>query len=255
MYEPYEDIASISPGQITVRGTITHKYAHKIKNGNLMTDVVIADTTGATKVVWFSKAPKNDLVIGSEYIFSGNYQLKYGRLALQSPKYKMTGETPSVDELASSPLVLPVRNYPTKRSSKTKWPEWAGVAVFWGLIVTGVAAYIFFSHSQSANGSNSTDQGSGSNTNTSQSTSSGSSSSQGSTTATTLPSAPSTVTGSHNGIPEIHTPTQSDSNSNCTDVTSYDYDWDDDVLCTRPDGSQFYTNYACGHAVDSAFAG
>ncbi|MBM9460467.1 hypothetical protein JK386_11185 [Nocardioides sp. zg-536] len=29
----------------------------------------------------------------------------------------------------------------------------------------------------------------------------------------------------------------------CRDVTSYDYNWDNDVLCTRSDGSQFYTSY------------
>ena len=30
----------------------------------------------------------------------------------------------------------------------------------------------------------------------------------------------------------------------CKDVTSYDYNWNNDVLCTNPDGSMFYTNYA-----------
>jgi hypothetical protein len=29
----------------------------------------------------------------------------------------------------------------------------------------------------------------------------------------------------------------------CTDVTSYDYNWDNDMLCTKPDGSKFYTSY------------
>lgn len=29
----------------------------------------------------------------------------------------------------------------------------------------------------------------------------------------------------------------------CTDVTSYNYDWQDDVYCTAPDGTQFYTSY------------
>lgn len=29
----------------------------------------------------------------------------------------------------------------------------------------------------------------------------------------------------------------------CRDVTSYDYNWHNDVLCTREDGSQFYTDY------------
>ncbi len=29
----------------------------------------------------------------------------------------------------------------------------------------------------------------------------------------------------------------------CIDVTSYDQNWDNDMLCTRPDGSEFYTDY------------
>lgn len=32
----------------------------------------------------------------------------------------------------------------------------------------------------------------------------------------------------------------------CEDVTSYDYNWNNDVKCTNPDGSTFYTNYAGG---------
>ena len=30
----------------------------------------------------------------------------------------------------------------------------------------------------------------------------------------------------------------------CEDVTSYDHDWNNDMLCTRTDGSTFYTDYA-----------
>jgi hypothetical protein len=62
-----------------------------------------------------------------------------------------------------------------------------------------------------------------------------------------------TYKGHHNGISEVQTPGQAESDSKCTDVTSYDHDWYDDVLCTRPDGSQFYTNYAGGQAADSTF--
>lgn len=29
----------------------------------------------------------------------------------------------------------------------------------------------------------------------------------------------------------------------CVDVTSYDYNWDNDMLCTSPSGKQFYTSY------------
>lgn len=31
--------------------------------------------------------------------------------------------------------------------------------------------------------------------------------------------------------------------TDCKDVTSYDYNWDNDMLCTRPDGSKYYTSY------------
>jgi len=30
----------------------------------------------------------------------------------------------------------------------------------------------------------------------------------------------------------------------CEDVTSYDYNWNNDMLCTRSNGSTFYTDYA-----------
>lgn len=246
MDEPVEDISSVKPGEITVKATITNKYAHRIKNGNLMTDVVIADKTGSTKAVWFSKQPKEDLVVGSEYIFSGNYQLKYGRLALQSPKYEATGETPPTEELAESPLILPTRNYQSRKTTRFRWPDWIGGAIVWILIIGGIAAWAISSHSNGTPTSNNSSQ--------TYSSGSGTSSPQSSDpSTTTLPPAPSTITGNHNGIPEIHTPTQADANSTCTDVTSYDYDWDDDVLCTRPDGSQFYTNYAGGDAADSNF--
>lgn len=39
----------------------------------------------------------------------------------------------------------------------------------------------------------------------------------------------------------------------CQDVTSYDYNWENDVLCTRPDGSTFYTDYAGGYSNDPNF--
>lgn len=240
MDEPTEDILSIKPGEVTVKATITHKRAHRIKNGNLMTDADIADNTGTTKVVWFSKQPKDNLIVGAEYIFAGHYQLKYGRLALQSPQYRATGEHPAMGLLALSPLILPARNYPAKKAIWANVPEWAGVAVFWLLVVGGVGLFIVTGNPQTSSSSSSSQD-------------SRSVSHSSPIVTTQLPPAPSTITSTHNGIPEISTPSQADDNSKCTDVTSIDYDWSDDVLCTRPDGSQFYTNYAGGRAVDSSF--
>lgn len=38
----------------------------------------------------------------------------------------------------------------------------------------------------------------------------------------------------------------------CRDVTSYDYNWDNDMLCTRPNGSTFYTDYAGAEAYENS---
>jgi hypothetical protein len=39
----------------------------------------------------------------------------------------------------------------------------------------------------------------------------------------------------------------------CRDVTSYDHNWNNDVLCTNPNGSTFYTNYAGGNKYGYSF--
>ena len=39
----------------------------------------------------------------------------------------------------------------------------------------------------------------------------------------------------------------------CEDVTSIDYDSDNDVICTRLDGTTFYTNYEEGRKADPDF--
>ena len=38
--------------------------------------------------------------------------------------------------------------------------------------------------------------------------------------------------------------TSASEQGSCQDVTSYDHNWNNDMLCTRLDGSTFYTNYA-----------
>jgi len=76
-----------------------------------------------------------------------------------------------------------------------------------------------------------------------------------STTTTTQPElAPipqSDITGYSRGVPEVANPSSAEMHSKCIDVTSYDYDWDDDEFCTRSDGSDFYTNYSGAYSAES----
>ena len=48
------------------------------------------------------------------------------------------------------------------------------------------------------------------------------------------------------GPSDVYASEETDTRSatTCVDVTSYDYNWDNDMLCTRSDGSRFYTDYA-----------
>lgn len=43
--------------------------------------------------------------------------------------------------------------------------------------------------------------------------------------------------------PDYQDYTTNPSSVTCKDVTSYDYNWDNDMLCTSPDGKQFHTSY------------
>jgi len=245
MDEPTVDISSIRPGEVTLKATITYKHAHRIKNGNLMTEVVISDMSGTTKAVWFSKNPKVELEIGNEYIFSGKYQLKYGRLALQSPKYVFTGERYDVEDLVNSPLILPEKNYPSQKSVWDNWEEWIGGAIVGTLIICVLIGLVLYYHNSTTKPLYSNPAGTTSTTQYSSTSSS--------TPQVNSPGGDGAVTGSHNGITEIHLPGQNEAGSSCIDVTSYDHDWDDDVICTRPDGTKFYTDYAGAKASDPAF--
>ena len=44
---------------------------------------------------------------------------------------------------------------------------------------------------------------------------------------------------------------QSQQRTTCIDVTSYDYNWNNDMKCTRPDGSVFYTDYEGARSAEA----
>jgi hypothetical protein len=65
---------------------------------------------------------------------------------------------------------------------------------------------------------------------------------------------PTITTSSETGTTQTSPPTETlTAKVSCKDVTSIDYNWNNDVLCTRLDGSTFYTDYAGGYAADPDF--
>lgn len=184
----------INGKKVNVKAILIQLRHRRIKNGSLMTEGVIGDSSGSVKCVWFSKAELKDLIIGNEYVFEGYLENKYGRIALQKPSYRLT----KVNQQAYTPppLAQPyVRPYTT---GKDWWSDIDLGGVFWFLLIVGVIGYCLCSN--------------------------------------------------------IHDNELQESGASCKDVTSIDHNWNNDVLCTKPDGSTFYTNYSGGHKYDSSFS-
>lgn len=197
MPSPISKISDLATGkQQRIKATVISHHSHRIKNGSLMTEAVVADQTGSARVVWFTKAPV-DLETGMQYIFTGPYEDKYGRVAFQKPSYVSTGKRPTDKTLSEdppppvSPSVRPRNPGYASRSSYGSSSDYSGW-IFGGLVVLGIILFIVW---DSSGGNDAT----------------------------------------------------------CTDVTSYDYNWGNDVKCTKSDGSTFYTDYSGGRKHDPSY--
>jgi hypothetical protein len=189
------EIGEIIHGKkVSVKAILTQLKHHRIKNGSIMTDGVIGDSTGSVKCVWFSKTALNDLIVGNEYVFEGYLENKYGRIALQKPTYRLTKE--NQQDYTPEPLAKSYASpYATKKGG---WGDIDLSGVFWILLIIGVIGYFIFSNAQDKQ--------------------------------------------------------LQESGVSCSDVTSIDRNWNNDVLCTKPDGSTFYTNYSGGGKYDTNFS-
>ena len=86
-YKSPTSIAEISPGKVVVRGKIDSLISRRTRRRNLsITEGVIRDQTGAIKVVWFNQSYRmKQFSPEKEYYFTGNYEFRNGRYALNSP--------------------------------------------------------------------------------------------------------------------------------------------------------------------------
>ena len=189
-----------------------------------MIEAEISDGTGTIKAVWFSKIPIATLKADSEYVFEGRYEHKYGRTAIQMPEYTSVSRSVSSESLARQTSVE-VR-YPERSSLHTGNQKRSGMSEMLGtvggyLILGLVLLFIFFPRHSS-------------------------------TTDDASSSAESIQVPAAQAAPQQQAPAAQPKVS-CKDVTSIDYNWGNDVLCTNPGGSTFYTDYAGGRNADPGF--
>ena len=89
-YENFQNltkIADLKPGKVVIKGQIDNLNTHYGKNRRLaITEGIIKDDTASVRTVWFNQAYRaKQFQKGKTYLFSGNFELKYGRLQLTSP--------------------------------------------------------------------------------------------------------------------------------------------------------------------------
>lgn len=89
-YENYQNlvkIAAMKPGKVAIKGKIESLNTHYGKSRHLaITEGIIRDETASVRTVWFNQAYRaRQFQPGKTYLFSGNFEFKYGRYQLTSP--------------------------------------------------------------------------------------------------------------------------------------------------------------------------
>lgn len=79
-------IATLAPGNATIKARVESVTGRHVRRGLHITEAVLADDTAKTRAVWFNQHYRAEqLSKGSEYLFSGVYDLQRNRYVLQNP--------------------------------------------------------------------------------------------------------------------------------------------------------------------------
>ena len=88
-YEDYSKIVTIDqikPGLVTVKAKIRQMSGRYVRGGLHITEAIASDDSGSVKLVWFNQPyRKNSIKQFENYLISGNYEFKNGRLYLSNP--------------------------------------------------------------------------------------------------------------------------------------------------------------------------
>ena len=79
-------IASLMPGNVSVRGTFSHVETKRVRRGLTVTQAVLSDDSSKVQVVWFNQGYRmTQLEAGKEFLVSGEFGLQRGRYQLLNP--------------------------------------------------------------------------------------------------------------------------------------------------------------------------
>lgn len=79
-------IASLMPGNVSVRGTFSHVETKRVRRGMTVTSAVLSDDTSKVQVVWFNQGYRAaQLDPGKEFLVSGEFGLQRQRYQITNP--------------------------------------------------------------------------------------------------------------------------------------------------------------------------
>lgn len=79
-------IASLMPGNVSVRGTFSHVETKRVRRGLTVTQAVLSDESSKVQVVWFNQGYRmTQLEPGKEFLVSGEFGLQRQRYQILNP--------------------------------------------------------------------------------------------------------------------------------------------------------------------------
>ena len=97
-YEDYSAVTSIHdlhPGLVTIKAVVKQAAGRYVRRGMHITEAVLSDDTGSVRAIWFNQPYRaSGLKPGTEYYFSGLFELSHQRMQLTAPSAEMVSDFP-----------------------------------------------------------------------------------------------------------------------------------------------------------------
>lgn len=95
-YEDYSEVVAIrdtKPGPVTIKAVVKQASGRYVRRGMHLTEAVVSDDTGSMRIIWFNQPYRAaGLKRGSEYYFSGLFELSHQHMQMTSPSAELVSD-------------------------------------------------------------------------------------------------------------------------------------------------------------------
>ena len=120
-YEDYSEVVAIrdtKPGPVTIKAVVKQAKGRYVRRGMHLTEAVVSDDTGSMRLIWFNQPYRaTGLKSGTEYYFSGLYELSYQHMQMTSPSAELVSDFP-VNTARIVPVYRETKGFTSKQIRK-----------------------------------------------------------------------------------------------------------------------------------------